>query len=117
MLFHPHIHVLIPAVGARERTAARCANPRNEEYLIPERALAHAARNAFRVKLASDHPDLLARISSAIGNSPSVGRQAAGARRCATGLFCRIHCYSPNQRARRLEPKCSLSARRATDGS
>ena len=29
----------------------------------------------------------------------------------------RIHCYRPNQRARRLEPKCSLSARMATDGS
>ena len=29
----------------------------------------------------------------------------------------RIHCYRPNQRARRLEPKCSLSARMATEGS
>ena len=29
----------------------------------------------------------------------------------------RFHCYSPNQRARRLEPKCSLSARMATEGS
>ena len=36
-------------------------------------------------------------------------------RRCL--YFSDISAYRPNQRARRLEPKCSLSARNATDGS
>ena len=36
---------------------------------------------------------------------------------CLQRMVSHFHCYNPNQRARRLEPKCSLSARMATDGS
>ena len=83
MLFHPHIHVLIPAVALAKNGCA-LRHPCNEEYLIPERALAHAARNAFCEKLASDHPDLLARISPAIWKTKWIAQcQRAGRGRTA----------------------------------
>jgi hypothetical protein len=35
----------------------------------------------------------------------------------AQAVSARFHRYSPNQRARRLDPNFTLSARNATDGS
>ena len=48
MLFHPHIHVLVPAVGLAQ-SGCELRHPRNEEYLLPEKALAtRRARQSIR---------------------------------------------------------------------
>ena len=84
MLFHPHIHVLVPAVGLAPR-GCELRHPRNEEYLLPEKALAHAARKAIKEALARDHPEIFARIKPAAWQKPWVA-QAQGAGRGRTAL-------------------------------
>ena len=84
MLFHPHIHVLVPAVGLAQ-SGCELRHPRTEEYLLPERALAHAARKAMNQALASDHPEIFARIEPALWLKPWVV-QAHGAGRGRTAL-------------------------------
>jgi hypothetical protein len=84
MLFHPHIHVLLPAVGLAQ-SGCELRHPRNEEYLLPEKALAHAARKAINQALARDHPEIFARIEPAVWLKPWVA-QAPGCRARAHGL-------------------------------
>ena len=84
MLFHPHIHVLVPAVGLAQ-SGCELRHPRNEEYLLPEKALAHAARKAINQALARDHPEIFARIEPAVWLKPWVA-QAQGAGRGRTAL-------------------------------
>ena len=84
MLFHPHIHVLVPAVGLAPR-GCELRHPRNEEYLLPEKALAHATRKAIKEPLARDHPEIFARIKPAAWQKPWVA-QAQGAGRGRTAL-------------------------------
>ncbi|MBC7924072.1 MAG: transposase [Bryobacteraceae bacterium] len=57
ILHHPHVHILIPAVGL---TADGCSavHPKNEEFLIPVIPLAARIRNLFKQQLAHQHPDL-----------------------------------------------------------
>jgi hypothetical protein len=45
MLFHPHIHVLVPAVGLAP-SGCELRHPRNQEYLLSEKA--QARRRARR---------------------------------------------------------------------
>ena len=84
MLFHPHIHVLVPAVGLAQ-SGCELRHPRNQEYLLPEKALAHAARKAIKEALARDHPEIFARIEPAVWLKPWVA-QAQGAGRGRTAL-------------------------------
>jgi hypothetical protein len=84
MLFHPHIHMLVPAVGLAQSGCA-LTHPRNEAYLLPEKALAHAARKAINEALARDHPEIFARIEPAVWLKPWVA-QAQGAGRGRTAL-------------------------------
>jgi Putative transposase/Transposase zinc-binding domain len=84
MLFHPHIYVLVPAVGLAPR-GCELRHPRNEEYLLPEKALAHATRKAIKEALARDHPEIFARIKPAAWQKPWVA-QAQGAGRGRTAL-------------------------------
>ena len=84
MLFHPHIHVLVPAVGLAQ-SGCELRHPRNQEYLLPEKALAHAARKAINEALARDHPDIFARIEPVVWQKPWVA-QAQGAGRGRTAL-------------------------------
>ena len=84
MLFHPHIHVLVPAVGLAQ-SGCELRHPRNQEYLLPEKALAHAARKAMKEALARDHPEIFARIESAVWQKSWVA-QAQGAGRGRTAL-------------------------------
>ena len=79
MLFHPHIHVLVPAVGLAQR-GCELRHPRNQEYLLPEKALAHATRKAMNEALARDHPDIFAQVEPAVWQKPWVA-QAQGGRR------------------------------------
>jgi Putative transposase len=82
--FNPHIHVLVPAVGLAQ-SGCELRHPRNEEYLLPEKALAHAARKAINQALARDHPEIFARIEPAVWLKPWVA-QAQGAGRGRTAL-------------------------------
>ena len=84
MLFHPHIHVLVPAVGLAQ-SGCELRHPRNEEYFLPEKALAHATRKAINEVLAGDHPEIFARIEPAVWQKPWVA-QAQGAGRGRTAL-------------------------------
>ena len=84
MLFHPHIHVLVPAVGLAP-SGCELRHPRNEEYFLPEKALAHATRKAINEALASDHPEILARIEPTAWQKPWVA-QVQGAGRGRTAL-------------------------------
>jgi len=69
MLFHPYIHVLVPAVDLAQ-SGCEITHPRNEECLLPEKALAHATRKAINEALAWDHPDIFARIEPAAWRKP-----------------------------------------------
>ena len=83
MLFHPHIHVLVPAVGLA-KSGCELRHPRNEEYLLPEKALAHATRKAINEVLARDHPEIFVRIEPAVWQKPWVAHaQTAGRGRTA----------------------------------
>jgi hypothetical protein len=61
MLHHPHLHLLVPALGLRHGGTA-LVHPRQEEYLIPERALARRLRARFAARLGRDYPKLAERI-------------------------------------------------------
>ena len=84
MLFHPHIHVLVPAVGLIQSGCA-LRLPCNEGYLLPEKALAHATREAMKETLTRDYPEIFARIESAAWQKPWVA-QAQWAGRGRTAL-------------------------------
>ena len=73
MLFHPHIDVLVPAVGLAQ-SGCELRHPRNQEYLLPEKALAHAIRKAINEALARDHPEIFARIEPAAWQKPWVAQ-------------------------------------------
>jgi hypothetical protein len=61
MLHHPHLHLLVPALGLKAGGCA-LAHPRQEEYLLPERALASRLRARLAARLQSEHPVLSRQI-------------------------------------------------------
>lgn len=61
MLHHPHLHLLVPALGIKNGGCA-IVHPRDQDYLIPERALARRIRTRFEASLRSQHPQLAERI-------------------------------------------------------
>jgi hypothetical protein len=83
MLFHPHIHVLIPAVGLSE-SGCELRHPRYEEYLIPKNAFARAVRDGVKSTLKADHPEIFAQVEAAAWSMNWVAKcQAAGRGRTA----------------------------------
>jgi hypothetical protein len=84
MLFHPHIHVLVPAVGLAQ-SGCELRHPHHEEYFLPEKALAHATRKAISEVLTKDLPEIFARIEPAVWQKPWVA-QIQGAGRGRTAL-------------------------------
>jgi hypothetical protein len=64
MFFHPHIHILIPAV-ALSQGGCQLRHPRNQEYLIPEKALAYAVRQGVQSSLKANHAGIFAQIEAA----------------------------------------------------
>ncbi len=86
MLFHPHIHVLVPAVGLAQ-SGCELSHPRNEEYLLPEKVLANATRTAINEVLAKDHSEILCESSPRSGRSlgwPTPRLQDVGVQPCVT---------------------------------
>jgi hypothetical protein len=78
MLHHPHLHLLVPALGLNNGGCA-LVYPRHEDYLIPERALARRIRARFEARLRSEHPELADRVDlSRAAQDWVVQCQAAG---------------------------------------
>jgi hypothetical protein len=77
--FHPHVHLIVPAVALGE-DGCSVFHPRNPEYLLPYRALADAYRNRFLSDLKAKHPSLFYQLDAQLGSMPwnvnvrSVGR-------------------------------------------
>ena len=79
MEFHPHLHVLVPAValGAEGCEAIQAKDP---EFLLPHAPLARSYREQFFSQLRDKHPDLYGQISPKVGsidwnvNIKAVGR-------------------------------------------
>jgi hypothetical protein len=83
MLYHPHVHVLIPAVALSE-DGCRLVAPANPKFLLPVLALSARVRHHFAQRLANQHPDLYGQIDPQIWQQAWVTHcQPAGAGRCA----------------------------------
>ena len=61
-LYHPHIHVLIPAVALTSNGCSLVHARYNEDYFLPERALGARARKLFAELLKDLHPKLAAQV-------------------------------------------------------
>ena len=61
MMHHPHLHLLVPALAMKNGGCA-LVHPRQEDYLIPERALARRVRARFEATLQREHPPLAGKI-------------------------------------------------------
>ena len=61
ILHHPHLHLLVPAL-ALNNSGCALVYPRNEDYLIPERALARRIRARFEERLRSEQKQLADRV-------------------------------------------------------
>jgi hypothetical protein len=77
LIFHPHIHYLIPGGGlsldGRRWMAAR------RDFLLHHTALGAHARTLFKKRLLQEHPDLFAQVPAEVWKDPwNVGCQAAG---------------------------------------
>lgn len=76
LIFHPHVHYLIPGGGlspdGRHWIAAK-------KFLLHHRALGDHCRTLFKARLQKHHPDLLGQVPPSVWHTPwNVGAQAAG---------------------------------------
>jgi len=77
LIFHPHIHYLIPG-GGLSPDGCRWV-PARPQFLLHHQALADHARTLFRLRLQHDHPQLCASVPATVWKTPwNVGAQAAG---------------------------------------
>ena len=58
MQFHPHLHMIVPAVAFDPQTC-EVFRPKNPDFLLPHAPLARAYRDAFYRHLGDKHPGLL----------------------------------------------------------
>jgi hypothetical protein len=83
MLFHPHLHLLVPAIGLKSGGCV-LSHPRDAEYLLPQRALAQHLRSRFEERLRQDYPELAAQIDLSASSADWVVQcKAAGRGRSA----------------------------------
>jgi hypothetical protein len=77
LMFHPHIHYLIPA-GGLSPDGRRWVSAR-QNYLLSHRALGERCRTVFRERLLKDQPELYRQVPPAVWKTHwNVGCQAAG---------------------------------------
>lgn len=85
MAFHPHVHLLMPAIALVEGGLA-LQHPKNEAYLFPHQRLANDYRNHYLCLLREKHPKLYADLDLALHtmrwnvNLQKVGRGKAALR-------------------------------------
>ncbi len=65
LVYHPHIHYLVPA-GGLSLDERQWVRPRKPTYLLNEYALGDRCRNLFREKLQQDHPEQLKTIPAKV---------------------------------------------------
>ena len=79
MEFHPHLHVLVPAVALAEE-GCQAIRPKGPEFLLPHAPLARRYREHFLARLRDKHPGFHAQIDPGVGsidwnvNVKAVGR-------------------------------------------
>lgn len=113
MLFHPHVHILIPAV-ALAAGGCRLLYPRNEEFLVSVHALGARIRNLFRARLASAAPGLLAGIDPVVWEKAwVVDCRTAGQGRAALRYLAGYVCKSAFKEERLLGSDASGRVRLA----
>jgi Putative transposase/Transposase zinc-binding domain len=88
LLFHPHIHYLIPGGGlspdGREWIAAR------PKFLLPVKALGAHLRTLFKTRLQKEHPQLFARVPAKVWKRHwNVDSRAAGSGQNALSYLSR----------------------------
>src|SRR5437660_226229 len=77
LIFHPHIHYLIPGGGLSLDGRQWVRAPKN--FLLHHKALGAHVRTLFKERLRKKHPDLFASVPAAVWKHPwNVGCQAAG---------------------------------------
>jgi hypothetical protein len=77
LIFHPHIHYLIPGGGLS--LDGRQWIPTRKKFLLHHEALGAHARTLFKERLLKEHPDLFAQVPPEVWKHPwNVGCQAAG---------------------------------------
>lgn len=65
MLHHPHVHMIVPAVGL-DPTGCALVHPRYEGYLVPHALLASAVRDQFAAMLLIEHRSVYDQVDPAI---------------------------------------------------
>jgi hypothetical protein len=77
LIFHPHIHYLIPG-GGLSLDGRRWVPARNK-FLLHHQALGDHARTLFKTRLQQEHPELFAQVPAKVWKRHwNVGCQAAG---------------------------------------
>jgi len=77
LVFHPHIHYLIPGGGLSPD--GRRWIPARHKFLLHHTALGAQVRTLFKERLLKDHPELFAQVPRKVWRHPwNVGCQAAG---------------------------------------
>ena len=77
LVFHPHIHYLIPGGGLSPD--GRRWIPARHNFLLHHRALGAHVRTLFKERLLKEHPELFAQVPRKVWQRPwNVGCQAAG---------------------------------------
>jgi hypothetical protein len=77
LIFHPHIHYLIP--GGALSPDGRTWIPARNKFLLHHTALGAHARTLFKERLLKEHPELFTQVPAGVWKHPwNVGCQAAG---------------------------------------
>ena len=77
LIFHPHIHYLIPGGGLS--LDGRTWVPAKNNFLLPHQPLGEHFRTLFKARLLKEHPDLFPQVPEKVWEeSWNVGCQAAG---------------------------------------
>ena len=65
MLHHPHLHMIVPAVGL-DPSGCALVHPRSEDYIVPYALFAKEVRDAFAQILLRDHRELYNQVDPEI---------------------------------------------------
>jgi hypothetical protein len=102
LIFHPHIHYLVPGGGLSPDGRRWIAAPK---FLLHHKPLGERCRNLFKQRLLKEHPDLFAQVPVSVWRSPwNVGCQTAGSGENALRYLARyvFKTATGNRRVRQL---------------
>ena len=104
LIFHPHVHYLIPGGGLSPD--GRRWIPARHNHLLHHEALGDRFRTVFKERLTRDHPDLLAQVPAKVWKRHwNVGCQAAGSGENALRYLARyVFKTATNNRHVQMQP-------------